>query len=185
MYHYNLSKEQKEKLILFKIDEKEFSNYFNTVDTHNINGPDGFLPQQIFEDVVNTYFYTTKLEKYIYDELNNNDIKLKLDIKLHVAQCFRTYKTYLRLKEKGLSPSKNSQHHKGHAVDIHFYLQGKYIDTSNHSYIFSKIIEILKNKKSYFNIRQVRIYDWGVHIGYGFSSYLVKDSFSNVSKVRY
>jgi len=80
---------------------------------------------------------------------------------IRIAHCYRSMTTYHRLKAQGKKPSKNSQHFRGLALDLHIYHMGVRIRNREESEHIAKLIWDKFND----DVLQVGFYLWGVHVG--------------------
>lgn len=192
MYKYDLDTRQQKVLKYFSIGEDEFKMMFGTADTENINdAKTGFLPDSIFNNAVLT-FNKLKPINSIFERIGRTLIHYNVELKGIIVQCYRSYNTYLRLKEEGLKPSATSQHFDAEAVDVHIYHknpitgtryriisdpniyvyklvgaartdENRFITTK---VIFDRILEELTKNKDVLQIAELRVYNWGFHIGF-------------------
>jgi hypothetical protein len=167
MYSFNLSENQLQTLNIFGINFEVFKEMFGTIDIENINdSKTGFLSGPIFDNTI------LSLNRFILI----NKLLMSMNLYGKVAQCYRSQKTFLRLKKEGLNPSLTSQHFDSEAIDVHVYQKESRIRSSSNKAIFDDIIEILRSHKGVLQIIQLRVYDWGFHIGFESKKGIIKPS---------
>jgi hypothetical protein len=86
------------------------------------------------------------------------------------------------LRKEGLKPSPTSQHFDSEAIDVHVYQKESRIRSSSNKAIFDDIIEILRSHKGVLQIIQLRVYDWGFHIGFESKKKIIKPSVIDTRK---